>query len=392
VKLRVGIIGCGNVGARLHLPAWLARPDLAQVVGLADLTSSSLEAARAVAGLEPSRVHLDPAELIARPDVDVVDICTPQHLRRDILLQAIAAGKHILCEKPVAAVPADGAAAVAAAGEHGVVFGMVHNYLFLPEIQAALRVIRSGEIGAVRAAIVNFLGVVDSPGSAAYQADWRKDPALSGGGVLMDMLHGVYVAEALLGEPLRRASAYVDVLDPGAGVEDLALCRFETESNAALVNIGWGLGPGGIEVSGTAGRISIRYRDGATTPWAPLDRMLVTTEAGTRVELEGDPADGALGLSQAIFDSFEHLVADFAEAVIAGRAPAASGADGQGILEATLGAYASGATGEIVSVPLDPQGALFGDGVLALRQSAVPDWSPLRGPSLFNLQPVNQGA
>jgi predicted dehydrogenase len=369
LRLRVGIIGCGNVGARLHLPAWLSRPQLAQVVGLADPTESSLEAARAVAGLAPEQVHLDAAELIARSDVDVVDICTPQHLRRDILLEAIAAGKHILCEKPVAAIPSDAAVAVLAAQERGVTFGMVHNYLFLPEIQAALRVIRAGEIGAVRAALVNFLGVVDSPGSAAYQADWRKDPALSGGGVLMDMLHGVYVAEALLDEPLKRASAYVGALDPDATVEDLALCRFETETNAALVNIGWGVGPGGIEIAGTDGRIAIRYRDGATTPWAPLDRMLVTTAEGTRVELAGDPQDGARGLRDAIFESFEHLVDDFARARLEGRAPIATGADGRRILEATLAAYASGATGELVPVPLGIDTALFREGVTTVRPS-----------------------
>jgi predicted dehydrogenase len=109
-RLRVGIVGCGNVGTRLHLPSWLARPDLAQVVGLADPTESVLEAARIAAGLPAGEVHREPAELIARSDVDAVDVCTPQHLRRDILLDAIRAGKHILCENPLAAVPADAAA------------------------------------------------------------------------------------------------------------------------------------------------------------------------------------------------------------------------------------------------------------------------------------------
>jgi len=144
-----------------------------------------------------------------------------------------------------------------------------------------------------------------------------------------------------------------------------------------------------MEVSGTNGRIAVRYRDGATTPWAPLDQMLVTTPEGTRVELEGDPGDAALGLSQSIFNSFEHLVADFAEAVLSGRSPIASGADGQRILEATLAAYASGATGEVVSVSLDPSGPVFQEGVVGLRQVALPEWSPLRRQSLFGLQPIN---
>src|SRR5262249_10568273 len=142
---------------------------------------------------------------------------------------------------------------------------------------------------------------------------------------------------------------------------------FETGTKAGLVNIGWGVGPGGIQISGTRGRIEVRYRDGATTPWAPLDRVLVTTDAGTRVELAGDPGDGARGLAQSIFRSFEPQVAAFASVVLAARAPIATGADGRRILEATLGAYASAARGAVVEVPLNPAGALFGDGVLSLQ-------------------------
>jgi predicted dehydrogenase len=85
----------------------------------------------------------------------------------------------------------------------GTTLAMVHNYLWLPEIQAARRVIDSGEIGEVRSVIVNFLGVVDAPGASGNRADWRHDPALAGGGVLIDMLHGVYIAELLLGAPLQ---------------------------------------------------------------------------------------------------------------------------------------------------------------------------------------------
>jgi UDP-N-acetyl-2-amino-2-deoxyglucuronate dehydrogenase len=357
---------------------------MAEVVALADPSPSVLEATRSAAGLAVEDVFGDPLELIAREDVDAVDICTPQHLRRRILLNAARARKHILCEKPLATIPADAAAAVAAAEEGGVMLAVVHNYLWLPEVEIARQAIASGEIGEVRTAIVNFLGVVDVRGSAAYAADWRHDPAQAGGGVLIDMLHGIYLAEGLLGETLQRVSAFVDGHDGNASVEDIALCRFETETKAALVNIGWGYGAGGIEISGTKGRIAIRYRDGGTAPWAPLEHVLVDTIDGRRIAL-GPEHRGvdAYGLSYSLRDSFERVVADFARAVRDGESPVASGVDGQRILEATIGAYESGATGRIVGLPLPEDDPAFTRGVMGLRSLELPEWSPVRRRSLY---------
>jgi predicted dehydrogenase len=103
VPLRVGIVGCGNVALNFHLPAYSALPDRYTVVGLADPTPDRLALGRDAAGLSPDQVHLDATALVARPDVDVVDVCTPQHLHRDLVVAAAAAGKHVLCEKPIAA-------------------------------------------------------------------------------------------------------------------------------------------------------------------------------------------------------------------------------------------------------------------------------------------------
>jgi predicted dehydrogenase len=381
-RLRVGIIGCGNIGSGSHLPAWLANRELAEVVALADPTEATLNDGARITGLHPDQTHDDPLDLIDRPDVDAIDICTPQHLRRELIVAAAAQGKHVLCEKPLSTIPADAAAALQAASDNRVVLAMVHNYLWLPEIQAAQRVIDSGEIGSVRAVTVNYLGIVDVPGSAGYVPHWRHDAALAGGGVLMDILHGVYVAESLLGAPLLRASAYADNRDARSNVEDLALCRFETDRNAGLVNIAWGYGPGGIDVTGTDGRISAVFRDGGTAPWSPLDRVLVTTAAGTRVELEA-PADAADDYA-ILKRTFHHVVRDFAHAVLTGGIPRAQGIDGQRILEATVGALESAATGQTVEIPLDRDDPVFRHGVLGVSELDLPEWSPVRTRSLYH--------
>jgi predicted dehydrogenase len=370
--LRVGLIGCGNVALH-HARTYLAYPERFRVVGAADLIPERRALCRDVFDLVPVDIYADAAAVVARPDVELVDVCTPPHTRRDIVEAAAAAGKHILCEKPLATVPADAAAMVAATRRAGVVLGVVHNYYFFPEIATAVQLLRGGAVGQVDVAILNYLGVVDLPGNAAYRATWRHELAISGGGVLMDMLHSVYVAEALLDRAIERVSGYVDARDPGAPVESLALCRFETGSNAALVNVGWGVGPGGIEVSGSTGRLALRYRDGATSPFAPFEEMVLHNTTGCR----------KISVSAEARDPFAALALDYADAVVDGRDPIAPGEQGLHVLEATLAVYESCALGRVVTLPLDHGDPVYRHGVAGLREMELPYWSPVRRRRLF---------
>jgi hypothetical protein len=122
--LRVAIVGCGNVALNFHVPAYQAAADRYRIVGLADPTPERLELGRATAGLDAGQVHLDAADLLARDDVDV---CTPQHLHRDLVIAAVAAGKHVLCEKPIAAVPADAAAKDTSAADGAAALHTLHT-------------------------------------------------------------------------------------------------------------------------------------------------------------------------------------------------------------------------------------------------------------------------
>ena len=386
--LRVGVIGCGNVALNFHVPAYQALPERYEIVGLADPTPERLELGRTTAGLVAEQTHLDPAALLARDDVDVVDVCTPQHLHRDLVVAAAAAGKHVLCEKPIAAVPADAAAMVTAAQEAGVVLAVVHNYLFFPEIVALRALIDSGELGEVRTVTVNMLGVVDSPGAAGDRPQWRHDPAAAGGGVLMDMLHGVYVAEHLLGAPVTGVSAFVDSATDGDAVEGLALCRLEADRRVGMVNVGWGLGQGGVTVHGTHGRAVAHYRADGTMPWAPFESLAVTTADGTRT------ADLPRGeeLGPLVANAMRGTVADLADAITTKQDPAADGAAALHTLETTVAAYASAALGRTVPVPLPTDGPLHRSGVIGLRDldgaDAVPADSPVRRRGLFGLTPT----
>jgi predicted dehydrogenase len=371
-RIRVGLVGAGNVALTDHLPAYLALSDIFEVVAVADPTAERRTLASTMAGLTADCLHAEALELIGRSDLDMVDLCTPQHTRRDLVFAAATAGLHVLSEKPLATIPADAAAMVAATRAAGVRYGIVHNYLFFPETLRVLELIRTGEIGQVEIAILNWLGVIDAPGVSTYRPTWRHEPRLAGGGVLMDMLHIVYLAEAFLGRPIQRVSAWVDARHDGAPVEDLTLSRFETDSSAALVNVGWGEGPGGFSVAGPTGRIEVTYRDGGSGAFAPFDRLVMHGPSGRHEET-----------TVAADRSTQAILEDFAAAIRDGRDPVASGEQGLHILEATLAVYESAAVGRTILLPLAEDDPLRRLGVAGLKELEMPGWSPIRQHHLF---------
>jgi predicted dehydrogenase len=371
---RVGLIGCGNVALGDHVPSYLSLPDLYRLVAIADPTPDRLELGRSMSGLAARDCHADADELLSRDDLDLVDICTPQHLRRDLVVAAAAAGRHVLSEKPLATTPADAWAMVAAAEAAGTTLAIMHNFLFFSEVRRTLELIASGEIGQVEVAILNWLGVEDRPGTAAYCPTWRHDPRQAGGGVLMDMLHIVYLAEALLGTQIERVSAWATARRNDAPVEDIVVARFESAGAVALVNVGWGSGAGGLSVSGSAGRIEVTYRDGGNGAFAPFERLVVHGRNG-RSEVTG----------LADQDGVRALLEDLAARLRDGRPPVASGADGAHILEATVATYASAATGRTWELPLQPSDPIYQRGVAGLVDLELARSSPISRKRIFGL-------
>ena len=373
--MRVGIVGCGNIVVNYHLPAFLATAGV-EVRALTDPTPERLRAALDTAGLPASAGTDDWRELVTRSDVDAVVVATPQAVRPAIAVAAAAAGKHLLCEKPLALSPAEAWRIVEAARERGVTLATVHNYTFLPVYRALKRIVDGGEIGELGVAILNFLGVEDRLGAAHYRPRWRHDVAEAGGGVLMDMLHAVYLAAWFMGANPVAVSATVDRrLGNGGNVEDLALVRYDYPRGYALVNMAWGHGPGGVELMGTRGRAVLVNEGFGTHPFVPPERIVVATPDGRREEV----AEPEFGLS------FAAIAADFRDAVAAGRSPAASGEDGAAVLEAVVGAYASAALGREVALPLDRDDPVFREGAAGIARLPVSERSAVRRRGLYGV-------
>lgn len=194
--IRFGIIGYGFMG-RTH--AWGVRSlpffyrDLPFTVTLAAAASpseKSREAARREGGF--AFVTEDWRELLARRDVDAVAICTPNEMHRGMLLEALAAGKHVYCDKPLTLTAGEAADVVAAAADSGAVHQMVYNYRFYASSLRARQLVDEGRIGDVTAfrAVYLHSGSVDP----ARPMGWKQRGG-AGSGVLLDL--GSHAADLL---------------------------------------------------------------------------------------------------------------------------------------------------------------------------------------------------
>jgi predicted dehydrogenase len=373
--MRIGLIGCGNVGVNAHIPAVRANEGMA-IVAAADPTPERLQAAAEAADLDPGNLHGNWRELIGRGDVGAVIVATPQRFRPEIVIAAAAAGKHILAEKPLALRPADAQAMIDAARANDVTLATVHNYHFMPVYSDIKEVVDSGEIGQPEIALLNYLGVEDRPGAAAYSPRWRHRAADSGGGVLMDMLHVVYLANWFMGGPPLAVSAWVDKRVDGDGdVEDIALVRYAYANGQALVNMAWGVGPGGVEIGGTRGRVVMTNKDFGTHPFVSAARLDVVAESGSRSWTPQDAvAYGMVGIA-----------ANFRDAVAANVEPIASGESGLRVLDAVLGAYTSAALAAEVPLPLPDDHPVYRRGSAGVAALDLPDTSPVLRRGLFGV-------
>ena len=209
--LRVAMIGHGFMGAA-HSQAWRVAPrffDLPYEPELAVLVGH--DSSRAAAAAERFGWHsfaTDWREVVARDDIDLIDICTPGDSHVDIAIAALAAGKHVLCEKPLANSVADAERMTATADEaaqHGV-FAMVgFSYRRVPAITFARDIVRSGRIGEVRRVQANYLQdwLVDENGPMT----WRLDKALAGSGSLGDIgAHAVDAVQFITGQSVTEVS------------------------------------------------------------------------------------------------------------------------------------------------------------------------------------------
>ena len=195
--LRIGLLGFGSMGkthtwAVQNLPFFYdSLPFEAKVVGVCTTSQEKSERVAREFGMQIATTNED--DLINSPDIDVIDICTPNIYHYETLQKAILAGKSVLCEKPLC-VSAEQAEEIAALPlEEGQICGMVFNNRWLAPVMRAKQLIDEGRIGR----ILSFEGkyLHNSATDVTRPAGWKQDSTVCGGGVLFDL--GSHVIDLL---------------------------------------------------------------------------------------------------------------------------------------------------------------------------------------------------
>jgi predicted dehydrogenase len=386
--LGVGMVGYAFMGAA-HSQAWRTAPaffDLPMTPRLRAVCGRNADAAGDVArrfGWES--VETDWRALLDRDDIDVIDICTPGNTHAEIAIAALEAGKHVLCEKPLANTVAEAeamAAAAAAAAERGVRAMVGFTYRRTPAVAFARQLVASGRLGRIRHVrgqyLQDWLADEDAPLS------WRLDKSLAGSGALGDIgAHIIDMAQFVTGDHIASVSGLMETFvqtrpiggdhatlggssssDTERGpvtVDDAAAftarfvggaigvfeaTRFATGRKNALR----------LEINGTLGSLAfdfedmnvLEFFDATEDPSVAGFRRIIVTEASHPYVAAWWPPGHGLGYEH----GFTHQVVDLVTDIAKGADPAPSFADGLAVQRVLAAVEDSAAGGTTQEVPL----------------------------------------
>ena len=283
-ELTVGLLGAGMI-AGVHAHAYRASTGV-RLVAVADPVQGKAEQ---LADRHGARAVPDLEALLAS-DVDVVDICTPVHRHAEPTMAALAAGRHVICEKPLARTMEEAARVVAAAQLAPGLLMVGHVSRFEPDHRAAREIVASGDIGTVRQLTHSTTSTL--PGWS--EDGWLADPARSGGPLLDQAVHSFDYARWVIGGPAVRVHCMAAGGAAGPATYTLTTVRY---ANGAIAHVecGWAHPAARgfklfAEIVGTRGRLSWSYDhlmagvlyplDGDVEWWGSLGDRGFTAELG----------------------------------------------------------------------------------------------------------------
>jgi predicted dehydrogenase len=250
-KIRWGIIGCAGIAKHSVIPG-IQKSETGEVAAIA---SRGLDKAKQTAEeLTIPTAYGSYEELLADPTIEAVYIPLPNHMHKEWVIRAAEAGKHVLCEKPLALTAQEAQEMAAACEKAGVVFAEAFMYRYHPRYNVIHDIIRSGEIGEIRGIHGTFtFNNAKDKNNIRYKQDW-------GGGSLYDV--GVYpisAARMLLNEEPQAATVHALLSEEHDYVDMIASGILEFNKGVALTfDCGmWAAFRNTLEVLGTDGRIEV---------------------------------------------------------------------------------------------------------------------------------------
>lgn len=342
-KIKVGIIGAGNIAQNAHIPAYLKQEDV-QLFSVYDLKKSRSREVAERYGFKHVATSLK--ELVSMEELDAVSVCSWNNGHMEAVIAAAEAGKHILCEKPMAMTVAETKKMAEAVRANDVIFMMGFMYRFRTESQIIKQMAERGEFGEIYYAKTGIMRRRGTP------IGWFTDPSKSGGGPVIDIgVHAIDLTWYLMGRPkpisvsaviydkignfktkgVNRWKAY-DTDDVVFGTEDSAAAFIRFEKGIAMaVDVSWAInGPNKSIYSEVFGS-----KAGAT-----LDPLVIYGE-------EEDYLTDKRPLSESE-DPFTNQIQHFINCIKTGETPISTLEDGMTLQKVLDGIYESAKLGKEV--------------------------------------------
>ena len=251
--LRWGILGCGNVAEHKGGPP-LYSVDDSELIAVMRRDHAKAEDFAERHGAK--RVYTDVEKLLSDDEINAIYIATPPHLHCEQTIRAARAGKHILCEKPMAMSVSECQQMVDACSEAGVTLMLAYYRNHYPNVDKMKALMDEDAIGDVVLARINCTAYYNP--NRKDLKNWRINPEISGGGVLMDIgSHRISLLQYLMGD-VTSVKGFAETVHLNGTVDDSAVFTLRFQSGAhAVANINWnvGIGVDDIEVYGTKGRL-----------------------------------------------------------------------------------------------------------------------------------------
>lgn len=342
--IRVGIIGCGKIAQTRHIPEYAAHPD-AVLAGFYDLNQ---ERAQELAQRYQGKAYPSVEALLADDSIDAVSVCTANNAHASISIAALRAGKHVLCEKPMATTLADCERMVAEAARAHRFLMIGQNQRLAPAHVRARELLARGEIGTILTARTTFgHGGPESWSIDPGNGTWFFDPQRAAMGVMADLgIHKTDLLQFLCGGTICRVTARLATLDKRTpsgeliGVDDNAFCIYEMDNGVmAMLQASWthyGAEDNSTVLYGTEGMMRI-YDD-------PNYAIVIIKKSGERQLYEL----GSIQTNDNQSDS--GVIAQWVDCLVQGREPELSGQSVLPAMRAVFAAITASREGKTVSL------------------------------------------